>query len=385
MKRILRFLPIAAIMFGCAFSFTACGGDDDNDGGGTGGDIVINGNGNNNGSGDISDSLIIANTKLLKQVDDLIFNYNEKNSLTSIKDKYGDSKLEVSYNPLTLKCTTAWDDGYEALNEETVITNIKLNANGYITSSNFNYTFKYRSNYEFDEEEQKANGSITFQYSDNNLTNVTLKLNGNYVAMDSGEKYDYNYNVVRSGTLTWKNGNLQNITINGNTNGGSEIYKVQANVNFKYGNQVNETAQFTHAYTDYLSFFFNNDLFAGLCHMNLFGETSINYPTGATVVQTDVESFDEYNYNSTLEATESYDYNTDEEGYLTSYYTEGTYKYIEDEYEGYENNYSKTTYYEYTNNSNNNYITPDSVSAKIHPAKSLKEKKFKGFFGSKRK
>ena len=109
--------------------------------------------------------------------------------------------------------------------------------------------------------------------------------------------------------------------------------------------------------------------------MNLFGEPSIDFPTSVEVTQTNEESYMDYEYNSTLEATETYsNYYTDRDGYLLSYQTEGEYKYSDNEYAS---GYSKTTYYNYTDNSD---VTPDYAPAKKQSNKSLKERKAKGFF-----
>ncbi len=72
MKRILRFLPIVAIMLSCALT---------------------------------------SNDRLLKSVGSLIFNYDEKNKLTSITENYrGD--IKVSYNPLTFTFSYKEDGQY---------------------------------------------------------------------------------------------------------------------------------------------------------------------------------------------------------------------------------------------------------------------------------
>ncbi|MBE6304226.1 MAG: hypothetical protein E7089_09915 [Bacteroidales bacterium] len=374
MKRILRFLPMMAIMFGCVFSFTACESDDDNDeGGNTGGDIVINGN--NNGG---SDTLNITNTKLLKSVGDLIFKYNENNSLVSIeKATYGseDSKMEVTYNPLTFRYTYKYNSESWNENNVLIVSNIKFNANGHVTSCTF------ASDYQYHEYEGKGgnkdNGNIAFKYNGTNLTGIDLIGNGSeYEEDEDGEKYSLNYNFSRNCILTWSNGNLQSISITSNTTAGNYgYYKLNSTLTYKYGNKQNETAQYTHAFADYLSYIFLEDEFTGLCYMNLFGEPSIDFPTSVEVTQTDEESYMDYEYNSTLEATETYsNYYTDRDGYLLSYQTEGEYKYSDNEYAS---GYSKTTYYNYTDNSD---VTPDYAPAKKQSNKSLKERKAKGFF-----
>lgn len=384
MKRFLRFLPFAAIMLSCALSFTACGDDesdinDEKDG-------IINNNGNNNGGTTGGDSIIIENTKLLQRVGDLIFKYNENNSLTSIeKSTYGDenSKMEVTYNPLTFRYTSKYNSESWNENNVLIVSNINLNANGHVTSCTF------VSDYQYNEYESKGgnkdNGNIAFQYNGTNLTGIALNGIGCEYEEEDGEKYSFNYNFARNCILTWNNGNLQNITVSHNAVGEGVNAKLNSSVTFKYGDKQNKTAQFTHAFTEFLSSFFMEDEFTGLCHMNLLGEPSINFPISASVTQTEEESYyNNYTDITKLEATENYkDYCTDEYGYLTSYYTEGNFKYTESDYEGYENHYSHTTNYNYIHDSNN-IVTPDSVASQIDRRKSFKERKLKKYFNRKK-
>ncbi len=261
------------------------------------------------------------------------------------------------------------------------MSNIKLNANGHITSCSFNssYYYNYSDSYESDESEEKATGKITCKYNGTRLISATLNGSGNTLDNEDGETFKINFNINRNIAYNWENGNLKSIVANINNTAGAMYYKLNSTVSFKYGEKQNESAQFTHGYTEPLAYFFNEEMFAGLIHMNLLGEAPVNLPISATVIQKEEESYNGEKYNNELTATENYsDYTVDEKDYLVSYYTEGNYEYDEDYYGG--SSYSYTTYYEYADNGN----TPNSAPAKVRATKEANKKRAKGFFNKRK-
>ena len=270
--------------------FAACSDDDGGNGGG--------GNGGGNGGNDGNDSVITPGggggegldvafrVTSISGDEDATFNYTD-NLLTSGTFDNGWGQCNITRNPLVLTTRHQYDTEYS---EETV-SNIRLNANGFITSANYSMTDHY--------EEGNVSGSGTIR--------ITYTPDGRHIAEKqvslNGTDPEYG-NWTEAYTLSYKwnaDGNLTEIVLNENY--------VDIEENYTY------SEQYTYTYDADSTLYPNTGIFLTemkymtydyMWYAGLLGNTTRNIPTSIHKKETE-DGEPIYEYTQAIQPT----YNSD--------------------------------------------------------------------------
>lgn len=260
-KRFFAFMPALALA-ACVCTFTSCSDDDENGSAPSGPTTTFEG-------------------KLLTQVGNYEFDYDNNGRCTSVSSTYGEYvKIDYAKNKITL------DDGDQEMS-------VSFNSKGYITKMSGSWNENYEG------ESYKGNGSISFGYDGNgHMTeqNSSSKETGSY----DGESYSF------SGTSTvsckWNGGNLVSATARYDENEDGEKSWYSEDYTATYDETLNNKAkQFPMVFTD----LFGDDMYL-LALVGMFGVGPTSMP--AKVVCTEK---DNYGSNSEYETTVTFDLNAD--------------------------------------------------------------------------
>lgn len=188
--------------------------------------------------------------------------------------------------------------------------NVKFNGDGYITEISQSWDFK-ETGYE-----DKGSGKLKFSYKDGRLTKIESNASG--TEKEDGETYKWEEKYTSN--LTWKNGNLTEISSKGSEIEDGDKDDWSEDYSISYGTQLNEFNQYCFTVAE--------DVIMGgseamLVCVGLFGDGPSMLPTSIT------SDYDRHSYTTSLSftlnsngsiKTEKVDNNTLSYGY-SNYYT----------------------------------------------------------------
>ena len=303
--KILNYLLSACIMSSALVGFTGCSEDDPND----------QNQSSTNGSNDPDDPNTPGTPSenqpvVSNPVTGLCTRYNTKwkfyysnGKMTGGTDNNGTS-FKFTSTPFTI--TSKWEGEYGY--DKEVISNIRLNQNGYITSAN--YLYEGSETYAGETETWKYTGTITVSYINNEYINKIIM---NAKVVEDGEECGTEHNEF---TFTWNEGNL--ITVN------TKYHSEDIEEGIDDGNSLT-TFNYSSGQLNsgiYLSDFYEDITGPYFWYAGLLGKPSKQIPTHVSYID-EVNDETPYTYNYNIRAN----YNGDATVSSITLLTEDGYEY----------------------------------------------------------
>lgn len=266
----------------CLFTFTACSDSDNDDGG----DIPSKG-------------VALYNGKLITKVGGAWFKYDEKNRCSS----FGENR----YDNYTIDYT----QGVIVTDDEEEKINVSFNSKCYITR------YRWKSFSEYYNEEEDLSLSFTYDGS-GHLTSIT----GKSKYTDNNEDFEDIENATVK--LSWKNGNLVNITSTTEAKDNDGGYEKEINeFTIKYGTEENIWLQPVYS----LLYEFLPEEVECLGHIGMFGVGPANFPVSIYVKTTNTNNESGKNKTTTTEDDTNVSVSTNTDGTINYEYCQNGYLY----------------------------------------------------------